>query len=128
MARADLLTDLVRFGMSGDKTKFRKVVEAILAEERAKKHTVLAKSVVKNCFVPVPTDGLTPNSGAVVGQKASNLLMEVIPERSLDELILPQEIREISTVVMTQSLRQCESSTFQFVHGSKPIGASVGLA
>jgi len=39
MARADLLVDLVRSGMGGDKVRFRKVVEAIIAEERAKKHT-----------------------------------------------------------------------------------------
>ncbi|MBF2753801.1 MAG: hypothetical protein ISN29_00885 [Gammaproteobacteria bacterium AqS3] len=36
MARADLLTDLVRFALAGDKVRFRKVVEAIIAEERAK--------------------------------------------------------------------------------------------
>ena len=42
MARADLLTDLVKFGTTDDKARFRKVAEAIIAEERAKKHTVLA--------------------------------------------------------------------------------------
>lgn len=42
MARADLLTSLVKFGVSGDKARFRKVAETIIAEERAKQHTVLA--------------------------------------------------------------------------------------
>lgn len=42
MARADLLTSLVKFGVSGDNARFRKVAEAIIAEERAKQHTVLA--------------------------------------------------------------------------------------
>jgi len=36
MARADLLTSLVKFGVSGDKARFRKVAETIIAEERAK--------------------------------------------------------------------------------------------
>ena len=42
MARADLLTSLVKFGVRGDKIRFRKVAETIIAEERAKQHTVLA--------------------------------------------------------------------------------------
>ncbi len=41
MARADLLTNLVKFGLNGDKERFRKVAETIIAEERAKRHTVL---------------------------------------------------------------------------------------
>ena len=36
MARADLLTSLVKFGVNGDKDRFRKVAETIIAEERAK--------------------------------------------------------------------------------------------
>ncbi len=41
MARADLLTSLIKFGVNGDKARFRKVTETIIAEERAKQHTVL---------------------------------------------------------------------------------------
>ena len=42
MARADLLTNLVRFGTTGDRARFRKVVEAIIAEERAKQNEEVA--------------------------------------------------------------------------------------
>lgn len=104
MARADLLTDLVRFGMTGDKIKFRKVVEAIIAEERAKKHTVLANKL-EELLRSVPAERPTTNGGAVLEQKVSNLLLEVMPERSFDELILPPEVREISTGVVQEHHR-----------------------
>ncbi|MCG3195738.1 MAG: ATP-dependent zinc metalloprotease FtsH [bacterium] len=105
MARADLLTDLVRFGMSGDKVRLRKVVEAIIAEERAKKHTVLAKRL-EDLLRAIPADRPAPNGGsAVLEQKVSNLLHEVMPERSFDDLILPKDVCEISRDVVQEHHR-----------------------
>lgn len=42
MARADLLVDLVKYAISGNKGMVKKVTEAIVAEEREKQHTILA--------------------------------------------------------------------------------------
>src|SRR5277367_2051729 len=42
MARSDLLINLVKAGALGDQSLFRKTVEAVIAEERGKNHTVLA--------------------------------------------------------------------------------------
>ena len=42
MARSDLLLSLVKSGVSGNQSLFRRTVEAIVAEERAKNHGVLA--------------------------------------------------------------------------------------
>ena len=42
MARADLLLDLVRAGTRGDQPRFRKSLEALVAEERAKRRHVPA--------------------------------------------------------------------------------------
>ncbi|MCP3105478.1 hypothetical protein LZ198_42120 [Myxococcus sp. K15C18031901] len=42
MARADLLLDIVRAGAEGNQELFRKALEALIAEERAKQHNVLA--------------------------------------------------------------------------------------
>lgn len=47
MARADLLVNLVRAGIGGDKASFREVVEALAAEERAKRHDGLADRLIK---------------------------------------------------------------------------------
>lgn len=104
MARADLLTDLVRFGMTGDKAKFRKVVEAIIAEERAKKHTVLANKL-EELLRSVPAGKLVSNGNAVLDQRVTNLLHEIMPERTFEDLILPKEVREISQEVVQEHHR-----------------------
>ncbi|WP_025769536.1 AAA family ATPase [Thioalkalivibrio sp. HK1] len=105
MARADLLTDLVRFAMAGDKVRFRKVVEAIIAEERAKRHTVLANKL-EGLLCAMPADRAAPNGAStVLEQKVSNLLQEVMPERSFDDLILPKEVLEISQEVAQEHHR-----------------------
>jgi hypothetical protein len=52
MARADLLCELIKNGMSGNNVSFKKVAQAISAEERSKKHEVLARKIQKeNCLV-----------------------------------------------------------------------------
>ena len=45
MARADLLCELIKYGLVNDSTSFRKAAEALCAEERAKQHTVLATKI-----------------------------------------------------------------------------------
>lgn len=104
MARADLLTELVRFGMAGDRGKLRKVVEAIIAEERAKNHGVLA-SKLEGLLRAVPTDRFASNGSAVLEQKLSSLVQEIAPERSFEDLILPREVREISQEVVQEHHR-----------------------
>lgn len=104
MARADLLTDLVRFGMAGDRARFRKVVEAIIAEERAKKHTVLAKTL-EDLLRTIPMGRSIPNGTAVLDQRVSNLLHEVMPERTFDDLVLPKEVKDISFEVVQEHHR-----------------------
>ena len=48
MARSDLVLNLVRAGKSGNQPLLRQTVEALIAEERAKKHTVLAESLSRS--------------------------------------------------------------------------------
>ena len=45
MARADLLCELIKYGLVNDSASFRKAAEALCAEERAKQHTVLATKI-----------------------------------------------------------------------------------
>lgn len=42
MARSDLLVSLVRAGAAGDRSSMTSTVEAIVAEERARSHHILA--------------------------------------------------------------------------------------
>ena len=73
MARADLLTDLVRLGLAGDKARFRNVAEAIIAEERAKKHIVLANKL-EELLRSVPADRPISNGNAVLDQRRQRRL------------------------------------------------------
>lgn len=104
MARADLLTDLVKFGIISDKVRFRKVVEAIIAEERAKKHIVLANTLERLLY-SIPEDKPISNGNVVFDQRISNLLYEVIPERTFDDLVLPDVVKDISREVVKEHHR-----------------------
>jgi SpoVK/Ycf46/Vps4 family AAA+-type ATPase len=97
MARADLLTSLVKFGVSGDKARFRKVAETIIAEERAKHHTVLASKLEKLIQRP-EIEGKQVSSETVSQfsfQKMDNLLQEISPKKFLDDLILPEDVKQV---------------------------------
>jgi SpoVK/Ycf46/Vps4 family AAA+-type ATPase len=104
MARADLLSDLVKYGIVGDKNKFSKVVEAIISEERAKKHTVLA-GALEDLLRSIPFEKPIPNGNAVLDQRVSNLIQEVIPERTFDDLVLPKEVKDIVREVIQEHHR-----------------------
>ncbi|OIO67962.1 MAG: AAA family ATPase [Zetaproteobacteria bacterium CG12_big_fil_rev_8_21_14_0_65_54_13] len=97
MARADLLTSLVKFGVSGDKPRFRKVAEAIIAEERAKHHTVLADKLGK--LLQYSESEQKPVGNGAPAQlsthRIDNLLYEISPQKRLDDLILPDEVGQI---------------------------------
>ena len=45
MARADLMCELIKYGLLNDNINFRKAAEALCAEERAKQHTILANKI-----------------------------------------------------------------------------------
>lgn len=47
MARADLILDLIKYSFEGNKYQCKKVVEALVAEERSKQHLLLADKLQK---------------------------------------------------------------------------------
>jgi SpoVK/Ycf46/Vps4 family AAA+-type ATPase len=104
MTRADLLTDLAKFGMIGDKNRVRKVVEAIIAEERAKKHSVLANTL-DDLINTIPSEKLMMNSNVMLDQRITNFVHEVMPDRTFNDLILPKQVREISNEVVMEHHR-----------------------
>lgn len=96
MARADLLCELIRYGLVNDSVSFRKAAEALCAEERAKQHTVLAAKIeelLKNSCRPIAREN--PNSPAIIrgGISDQSLFSEKIPQKRLDHLILPAYVR-----------------------------------
>lgn len=100
MARSDLLLNLVRAGSSGDSALFRKTVEALIAEERGKKHDILADRLAK--FLETGPSAHTPHlNGQLNGQLSvsakhpSDLWAERVPRREFAELILPDDVRQV---------------------------------
>lgn len=95
MARADLLVSLVQAGIRGDKTKLRKVAEALISEERSKQHKILAdrlESVLNNT---PDTPSSTPTNNIVVASRQTDFFSEKTPQRKLDDLILPKDVLEV---------------------------------
>ena len=92
MARADLILNLVKASRQGDEGQVRKTVEALAADERAKNHTILADRLlaqlqIGNGRYPKPTPG--PSRSA-----AGPLVVETVPARHLEDLILPVDAEE----------------------------------
>ncbi len=85
MARADLLVTLVRAGSRGDHPLFKRTAEAIIAEERAKQHNVLADRLAANIQSGVSEE--RPSSNGVGGGAVP--VHELEPKRQLSDLILP---------------------------------------
>jgi len=90
MARSDLLLSLVKSGVSGDQTLFRRTVEAIVAEERAKSHGMLADRLEEQ----LKRNGQPAGNGQPIisGPVAHDLFYETTPERTLDNLMLPEQV------------------------------------
>jgi hypothetical protein len=106
MARGDLLLDLVRAGARGDQQLFRKVVEALIAEERVKQHHVLADRLAEyldangaSRLVPAPAS--SPSRSA----SPNELLRYLSPNRGLESLILPPFLEEACRELIEEQCR-----------------------
>lgn len=103
MARADLILSLVKTGIEGDESLFRKTVEAIAAEERSKKHFALAERLSDLLQTPVTqTSGLSKTSDP----KLQNAYYVVRPKKSLDDLVLPESIQSECRDVIEEHFRK----------------------
>ena len=96
MARADLIIDLLKYSIAGNKAMVKKVAEAIIAEERSKQHTILADKLqyeLNNAPKDsVPTTTTLMSQRSVNDIAAENFIQEIIPQRRLSDLILPDEV------------------------------------
>jgi SpoVK/Ycf46/Vps4 family AAA+-type ATPase len=89
MARSDLVLNLVRAGKSGNQPLLRQTVEALIAEERAKKHTVLAESLSRS----LNENGRPPLEVGPAGNRVQNYLLEISPAKTFNDLILTNATR-----------------------------------
>jgi AAA+ superfamily predicted ATPase len=95
MARSDLLVSLVRAGATGDREALRSTTEALVADERAKKHYIVADRIQRALSaVPVTPPALTATSLHLNLTNGREAILEVEARLSLDELLLPLPARE----------------------------------
>jgi len=100
MARSDLLLSLVKAGSRGDQAMFRKSLEALVAEERAKRHGVLADRLAEYLRAPPSSNGSVLAEG-----RNAPAVAELEPRRTLDELLLPAAVASTVQEVVEEQQR-----------------------
>jgi SpoVK/Ycf46/Vps4 family AAA+-type ATPase len=113
VARSDLLLSIVRAGAAGDRSALRSSVEAIVAEERGKNHHILADRLQRalNAVSVTPPPASQPGS-----QSGKDTILETIPRRRLEELILPLPVSE----QVRQLVEEQHRADLLRAHGMQP--------
>jgi AAA+ superfamily predicted ATPase len=106
MARSDLLVSLVRAGASGDREMLRSTAEALVADERAKKHFIVADRLQRALSaVPVTPPALTATSPHLASANGREAILEVTARLQLDDLLLPLPARESGRQLLEEHRR-----------------------
>ncbi|WP_410874558.1 AAA family ATPase [Nocardia sp. A7] len=100
MARSDLLLDLVEAERRGDRDRFRMLVEAVIAEERAKQHHLVADRLSE--IITTTGQGMARDEHATA---VRDLVAEVVPQRRMDELELEPVISRVLTELIEEQKR-----------------------
>lgn len=115
MARSDLVIALAKAGNAGDKRAARAVTEAIIAEERAKQHKVFADRLSNAMQMNGNgTHVFAPSNEA--STRGRDFIMEVMPRRRLDDIILPQASRR----AVDQLIEEQQRADLLRAHGVEP--------
>lgn len=96
MARSDLLLGVVKAGLNGDSERLQRTVEAIIVEERAKQHNVLAErleNILRRSSFEQPK-GKEMFGRSIVDKRISNLIHEIMPQKKLEDVILPEQVKK----------------------------------
>ena len=117
MARSDLVLALAKAGNAGDRKKARVVTEAIIAEERAKQHTVLAEKLSKVVHLNGNGNGsnlVAPSSEG--SNRGRDFVVELVPRRQLDDVILPAVTRR----AVDRLVQEQQRADLLRAHGVEP--------
>lgn len=105
MARSDLLISLVRAAASGDQAAVRSTAEALAADERAKKHHVVADRLQRALSsVAVTSSSLLPTSDKE-RQSGREAILELQPAIELNDLVLPLPVLEGGKQIIEEHAR-----------------------
>ncbi|RSC29946.1 AAA family ATPase [Agrobacterium sp. FDAARGOS_525] len=93
MARSDLLISLVRAGASGDRAMLKSATEALVAEERAQNHHIVADRLER----ALSTVAVTPPALTAASRPAGSgkdTILELEPRLQLQQLMLPLPVEQ----------------------------------
>ena len=111
MARSDLLVSLVRASASGDRKEFVGAVEAIVAEERAKQHNILADRLtraLRSSRNGAAMEHLVPEPAT----RARDYVLDVVPRKRLEDLFLTEHANvHAESLLMSSSAPTCSVPT-----------------
>lgn len=123
MARSDLLVSLVKAGTTGDSRSFRSAAEAIIAEERAKQHGILADRLAKAIQSNGNGNGngstMRGNLEAITSEhhfRGRDFISEIVPRRRLEDLILPLLAKQS----ITELIEEQQRADLLRAHGVEP--------
>ena len=102
MARADILVSLVKSANRSDMVSFRKSVESLIAEERAKRHNILADRLAASI---IPESGNKNSTAIRTNGNAKDLVFEVIPQKQFDDLIIEKQTLGICNDLIVEQHR-----------------------
>ncbi|WNQ11469.1 ATP-binding protein [Paenibacillus aurantius] len=107
MARADLLLDIIKYGLHGDMPNLRRATEAVCAEERAKQHNVLVNRIEEllNSSRSNPNNSQMGPSVGKNGSIEQSLFTEITPRKRLEHLILPQNVYSLCRELIEEQNR-----------------------
>jgi len=113
MARADILISLVKSAKKNDMVSFRKSVESLIADERAKKHNILADRLTAAIN---SENGITNGTPIRSNGATKDLVFEITPQKQFDDLI----INEISLNVCKDLISEQHRADLLRSHGIEP--------
>lgn len=108
MARADLIYELVKYGLSNDSANFRKATEALCAEERSKQHMVLANKIDELLRYSRNSHYHNISSTVTLVKNQSNeqnLIYSKTPQKRLDHLVLPEPVTQLCRSLIEEQNR-----------------------
>ncbi len=100
MARADILLSMVKSATQGDMVTFKKTVESLIAEERNKKHDILADRLAASL-----KNGNKNGTAIRIHSESDDYILDVIAQKTLDDLILDQQVKKISRELIEEQHR-----------------------
>jgi SpoVK/Ycf46/Vps4 family AAA+-type ATPase len=106
VSHANLLCELIQYGLSYDIVNLRKTAEAICADEKAKQHWVLANRIEKILreYFSIPVKDL-PVATATIRNRPENLVIEKLPERKLNSIQLPMSVVNTCNDLIEEHIR-----------------------